>query len=390
VSPVQAEVDDLAEFRAAIRGWLAEQEIPSVPLDVDERYDLLRDWQRRLHAAGWLGVDWPVEEGGRGLTLLHQAAVMQELTLAEAPLPPAVVNLVVAGPTIVGFGTTEQKRRYLPPLLAAQEIWCQGFSEPDAGSDLASLRTAAELVGDEFVVNGQKVWTSYAHRADFCVLLARTDRTAAPHKGISYLIVDMRTPGITVRPLKQLTGDAEFSEVFFEDVRVPRGNLLGELNDGWRVAMLSLSNERSRILLQRHTSAEVALRTIVGTIREHRAKTGIEPSTEILRRLGRCRAQIRALEGRTRETVRRLQRREAPGAVDSVDKLILSEAEQSLYSLALDVLGPYRLAGGHPFGLEAERWQHDYLYARSWTISGGTLQIQRNIVAERLLGLPRT
>lgn len=382
--------EGLQSFRGAIRLWLSEQDIPVVPLEVDERFDVLRAWQRRLFEAGWLGVDWPIEEGGRGLTLLHQAAVMQELILAQAPLPPAVVNLVVAGPTIVGFGTPEQKRRYLPPLLAADELWCQGFSEPDAGSDLAALRTTAQIDGDDFVVNGQKVWTSYAHRADFCALLCRTDSSAPRHKGISYLIVDMRAPGITVRRLKQLTGDAEFSEVFFDDVRVPVANLLGELNDGWRVAMHSLSNERSRILLQRHTSAEVALQTIIDALRARRALTGLAPPHEMLRRLGRCRVQLAALEAQTRLTVQRLLRHEPPGALDSVDKLVLSEVEQSVYALGMDVLGPYRLAGGQPWGLEAERWQHDYFYARSWTISGGTLQIQRNIVAERLLGLPRT
>jgi alkylation response protein AidB-like acyl-CoA dehydrogenase len=380
---------ELETFRQKVRDWLGGQSFPKVPNDVDERHDILRRWQRTLYQAGWLGVDWPVEDGGRGLTVLHQAAVMQELILAEAPLPPAVVNLVVAGPTIAGFGTAEQKRRYLPPLLAADELWCQGFSEPDAGSDLASLRASASLEGDEFVVTGQKVWTSYAHRADHCLLLVRTDPDAPPHKGISCLIVDMNAPGVTVRPIKQLTGDAEFNEVFFDEVRVPKSNLLGPQNEGWRVAMLSLGNERSRILLQRHTSAEMALRTIIRSIREWRAKTGREVSSEILRRIGHCRVQLRALEAQTRRTVERLQLGVPASALDSLDKLVLTEVEQAVHTLGMDLLGPFRLAGGQPYGLDTERWQHDYFYARSWTVSGGTLQIQRNIVAERLLGLPR-
>jgi alkylation response protein AidB-like acyl-CoA dehydrogenase len=359
-------------------------------MDVDERFERLRDWQRRLYEAGWLGVDWPVEDGGRGLTVLHQAAVMQELIRSGAPMPPLVVNLVVAGPTIVRFASPEQKRRYLPPLLAGDEVWCQGFSEPDAGSDLASLRTRATRCGDVFVLRGQKVWTSYAHRADFCIMLARTDSDAPPHKGISQLIVDMRSPGIVVRPLRQITGDSEFSEVFLDDVEVPVENLVGPLNEGWKVAMHSLGSERSRILLQRHASAELALKQLSQTIGAQAKRTGAAISDDLVRRIGACRVQLSALGAQVGKTVERLESATPPGALDSVDKLILTEAEQSVYGLALDALGPYRLAQGTPLGLDSERWQHDYFYARSWSISGGTLQIQRNIVAERLLDLPRT
>jgi alkylation response protein AidB-like acyl-CoA dehydrogenase len=388
--PVTTPGTDLDTFRAELRAWLGRQQIPDEPTDVDERYAVLRDWQRTLVSGGWLGVDWPVEHGGRGLSMLYQAAVMQELIAAEAPLPVAFVNFIVAGPTIIAYGTQPQQHRYLPPLLSAEEIWCQGFSEPDAGSDLASLRTTARLDGDEFVVTGQKVWTSYAHRADFCCLLARTDPAAPKHKGISYLIVDMHSPGVTVRPLKQLTGDSEFNEVFLDEVRVPRANLIGEINQGWQVAMNSLGNERSRILLQRHTGAEVAFRTIVRRLREHAARTGTTLPDATLYRLGSCRVQLRSLDAQTRATMARLEAGAAPGPLDSVDKLILNDVEQEVYRLALDLLGPYRLAGGKPLGLDTERWQHDYFYARSWPISGGSLQIQRNIVAERLMGLPRT
>ena len=312
---------------------------------------------------------------------------MRRLILAGAPLPVAVVNLIVAGPTLVGHGSDEQRRRYLPTMLSAEEIWCQGFSEPNAGSDLASLRTLAREDGDEFVVDGQKVWTSYAHRADFCALLARTDRDAPSHKGISFLIVDMRSPGITVRPLRQITGDAEFSEVFFDGVRVPRENLVGPLHGGWKVAMHSLSSERSRILIQRHAGAEAALRKLISTLR----KSGASLGPDVERRVGRALSQLAALEGQVRKTVRRVQEKAPPGALDSVDKLVLTEVEQDVYGLIYDLLGPYRLVpGANPLGLDSESWIHDYLYSRSWSISGGTLQVQRNIVAERLLGLPRT
>jgi alkylation response protein AidB-like acyl-CoA dehydrogenase len=378
---------DVASFGAEVAAWIAAVDVPQVPSDVDERFEILRVWQRRLYEAGWLGVDWPVDAGGRGLGLLHQAEVMRQLILAGAPLPVAVVNLVVAGPTLIGAGSEAQRRRYLPTMLSGDEMWCQGFSEPNAGSDMASLRTTARQDGDEFVVNGQKVWTSYAHRADFCALLARTDGDAPPHKGISFLIVDMRSPRITVRPLKQITGDAEFSEVFFEDVRVPAENLVGELHGGWGVAMHSLSSERSRILILRHAGAEAALRVAIATVRENR----MPRSPDVERRIGRALAQIAALEAQVRRTVRRVQQALPPSALDSVDKLVLTEIEQDIYGLVYDLLGPYRLAGeSRPFGLDSERWIHDYFYARSWSISGGTLQVQRNIVAERLLGLPRT
>jgi alkylation response protein AidB-like acyl-CoA dehydrogenase len=366
-----ADAVDLDAFGIEVAAWLAAADVPTVPHDVDERFEVLRAWQKTLYEAGWLGVDWPAEFGGRGLSLLHQAEVMRQLIAADAPLPVAIVNLVVAGPTLIGSASDEQRRRHLPGMLAAEEIWCQGFSEPDSGSDLASLRTSAREDGDDFVVNGQKVWTSYAHRADFCALLARTDKDAPPHKGISFLIVDMRTPGITVRPLRQITGDAEFSEVFFEDVRVPKENLVGPLHGGWGVAMHSLSSERSRILIQRHAGAEL--------------------SPDLKRRIGRALAQLAALEAQVRKTVARVQGKAPPGALDSVDKLVLTEVEQDVYGLIYDLLGPYRLVGDSaPLGLESERWIHDYFYARSWSISGGTLQIQRNIVAERLLELPRT
>jgi alkylation response protein AidB-like acyl-CoA dehydrogenase len=381
----------LESYRAQIRQWLAETEIPEVPLDVDERFEVRRAWQKRLDEAGWISVDWPSEYGGHDLSALHQVAVYEELIRAGAPLPVTVSNLVVVGPTLLAWGTEQQKREFLPKLPGGDVIFCQGFSEPNAGSDLASLTTSAERVGDDFVVRGQKVWTSYAHRADFCAVLARTNPAAPPHKGISYLLIDMKSAGVTIRRLEQITGNSEFSEVFFDDVRVPATNLVGPVDEGWKVAMHSLGNERSRIILQRRAGAQIAFDEIVQTVREHVATTGIQLPPTLVRRFGEVHTMLAALDGQVRTIVARLANDAPRSGLDSLDKLVLTEVEQEVFALAYDLLGPYRLAGGSkPFGLEPERWIHDYFYARSWSISGGTTQVQRNVVAERVLGLPRT
>jgi alkylation response protein AidB-like acyl-CoA dehydrogenase len=382
-----AGVEDLAVYREQVRQWLAAQDIPEAPTDVDGRFDTIRRWHKRLYEAGYLGVDWPVEHGGQGLTALHQATVYEELIAADAPLPIALGNLVVVGPSLLAYGTPEQKQRYLRPLLACDEMWCQGFSEPGAGSDLASLRTRASLDGDHFVINGQKVWTSYCHRADFIALLVRTDPDAEPHRGISYLLVPTNTPGITIRRIKQLTGDAEFSEVFYDNVRIPVENLLGPLNEGWKVAMRSLGNERSRIIITRHGVSQAAFRRIVEALRTWETP----PPPSVVRRVAEARVLLAALEAQVRSIVARLQRGDPPSGLDSLDKLVLTEVEQIVFALGYDLLGPFRLVSGETVaGLDSERWIHDWLYSRSWSISGGTTQIQRNIVAERVLGLPRT
>ena len=256
-------------FRQDLRDWL-QQNLPSgwgstfkMPKG-KERIEFLRHWQRKLHQGGYLGLSWPKEYGGRGASMIELAIFNEEMAKVEAPGPLNVLGLSMAGPTIIVHGTEEQKKRHLPKILNCDEIWCQGFSEPGSGSDVASIRTRAELRGDEFVVNGQKVWTSLAQIADWCMLLVRTDPDAPKHRGISYILVDMKSPGLTVRPLRQMTGESEFNEVFFEEVRVPRANLVGELNNGWGVALTTLMNERGTASFGTQARFKITYDNLVG------------------------------------------------------------------------------------------------------------------------------
>lgn len=376
-------------MRRDARAWLSEVAIPTVPLDLDERFGVLRDWQRTLFDAGWMGLGWSEEAGGRGLTALHQYVFSEELARAHAPAPIGLIGLDVVGPSIHAFGTGEQRARHLPPLLSGEEIWCQGFSEPEAGSDLASLRTRAVRDGEHYVVDGQKVWTSWGKQASWCALLCRTDPDARPkHAGISYLLVDMSSPGITVRPIVQMTGDAEFCEVFFEAVRVPVANLLGTENGGWRIALDTLSRERGNYTMRRLleigwmlADALVALRALPPQRRGgHRVVTAI----------GEAHMALRVLDGQARRTAHRLLVDAGPDPLDSIDKLVLNDAEQAVCSALAGLLGPFRVdAASRPLGLNSGQVLHDQYFSRAASIYGGTAQIQRNIVAERLLGMPK-
>jgi alkylation response protein AidB-like acyl-CoA dehydrogenase len=380
----------LEEYRAAVRVWLAAADIPEVPLDLDGRFEVLRRWQRTLFDAGWIGISWSREAGGRGLTPLHQMVFAEELARAGAPQPIGLIGLDVVGPSIDHYGNPDHKERLLPRLLSGDDIWCQGFSEPESGSDLASLRTRARIEGDHFVIDGQKVWTSWAHKAQWCALLARTDPDAPKHKGISYILVDMSTPGVTVRPLVQMTGDNEFCEVFFEDVRVPLDNLVGELNAGWSIAQHTLGDERGSYTLRRCVEYEVALEEAVKELRGHVAATGTQLPERAFEQIGRAYTAIRGLEGQTRKTMARKMNGEGPSPYDSVDKLSLNEVEQLMYTAVTDLLGPLRnVSDGSPLGLQSARWVKEHYYSRAASIYGGTSQVQRNIIAERLLGLPR-
>jgi alkylation response protein AidB-like acyl-CoA dehydrogenase len=380
----------LEEYRTSVRQWLGQADIPDVPLDLEGRFAVLRHWQRVLFDAGWIGISWSREAGGQGLTPLHQLVFSEELARAGAPQPIGLIGLDVVGPSIDGFGTHEQKSELLPRLLSGEDIWCQGFSEPGAGSDLASLRTRARVDGDHFVINGQKVWTSWAHKSQWCALLARTDPDAPKHKGISYILVDMSSPGVTARPLVQMTGDEEFCEVFFEDVRVPLTNLVGELNTGWMIAQDTLGHERGSYTLRRRVEYEVAVDEAAAALRADYASSGREPSDRVLEQVGRAYIGVRGLEAQTRKTMTRKMNGEGPSPYDSVDKLSLNEIEQLVYTSVSDLLGPLRnVADGEPFGLESSRWVKDHYYSRAASIYGGTSQVQRNIIAERLLGLPR-
>lgn len=390
-SPDPAVTADLARYRERCRAWLAEVPIPEVPLPLTERFRVLREWQRTLHDGGWIGISWSREAGGRGLSHLHQLVFSEELARARAPQPIGLIGLDVVGPSIDRFGTHRQRSELLPRLLSGADIWCQGFSEPDAGSDLASLRTRAEIDGDDFVVSGQKVWTSWAHLASWCAMLVRTDPDAPGSRGISYLLVDMSAPGIVTRPLTQMTGDQEFCEVFLDRVRVPRENLVGELHRGWAIARHTLGTERAAYTLRRRVEYEVALQDAIDELsacptrdadphRSHRLRSAV----------GRSHVALRVLEARTRATIDRLAADTGPVPEDSVDKLLLNDVEQQVYGAVGDLLGPLRSTpSGRPLGLDAARWAHDHLYSRAASIYGGTSQIQRTIVAERLLGLPR-
>jgi alkylation response protein AidB-like acyl-CoA dehydrogenase len=380
LSPAQ---EDLAH-RA--REWLAVHKPVDISGDLDQRVRQLQDWQRALYDAGFLGLGWPEEFGGAGGTLLDRIVFNQELARSRAPMPVGLVSLEVVGPTILEFGTPEQKHRLLPPLLRGDELWCQGFSEPDAGSDLAALRTRATEVEAGWHVTGQKVWTSWAQFSSWCAVLARTDADATGHRGISYLLVEMERPGITIRPLEQMTGDPEFSEVFFDDVLVDVDMVLGSPGDGWRLAMATLGYERGPFSLRQQFELRVALDEVVEQLIDSDRSPLDDPHA--LRELGRAEMFMEALSALGFETVTRLLSQPDPAA-NSIDKLFLGQVEQVVYAYALDQLGPHRTTLAPVGSLDTRRWVQEYLYSRAATIYGGTSQIQRGIVATRVLNLPR-
>ncbi|MEV7139395.1 acyl-CoA dehydrogenase family protein [Streptomyces tauricus] len=376
--------DEDEEFRAGLREWLGEV-LPGLPPEppADDwpgrrAYDL--GWQRLLYDAGYAGLHWPVDAGGRGATPTRQLIYLEETEQAGAPYVGAnFVGLLHAGPTIAAEGSAQQRARWLPPVLRGEEVWCQGFSEPDAGSDLASLRTRAWRDGDDYVVSGSKIWTSHAEVADWCELLVRTDTDAPKHRGISWLAMPMDAPGITVRPLRTLAGSAEFAEVFLDEVRVPVANRVGAENDGWRVTMVTLSFERGTAFV----GEVVACRRVLGELAREARKNGRWDDVPLRRRLGRLNAEFRALWRLTQWNVSEAERvGGVPGVGGSVFKLRYSQARQELYDAAAEVLGPEALDLGR-------RWTVERLSSLSYTIAAGTSQIQRNIVAERILGLPK-
>ncbi|GAA1828417.1 acyl-CoA dehydrogenase family protein [Pseudonocardia ailaonensis] len=380
---------DLGEYRERARDWLRRATIPTVPLDLDGRFRVLRDWQRTLHEAGWVGITWSRDAGGQALSPWHQLAFSEELTRAGAPQPIGLIGLDVVGPSIDKFGTDQQRRTLLPRLLSGADIWCQGFSEPDAGSDLASLSTRAVPDGDDFVVDGQKVWTSWAPYAQWCALLVRTGDTGSRHRGISYLLVDMSSPGISVRPLVQMTGDTEFGEVFFDSVRVPRANLVGEVDGGWPIAQDTLSTERGWYTLRRQIEFSVGVQDAAAELCGHYEQAGASPSARVAAGLGRAAVAARALEAQTRRTIDRLVTSPGPNPMDSVDKLTVNELEQRIFASLVDLVGPGRTTTTAVRGLDTSRWTKEHYYSRAASIYGGTSQIQRTIIAERMLGLPR-
>jgi len=379
--------DEEAAFRGELRAWLDSNLSPELRdhRGGAARFDgpAVREWSRRLHEAGYAGLMWPVEYGGGGRPPAYQAIFLEELARAEAPPHVGVIGLGMAGPTIMAHGTEEQRSRYLPKILSADEIWCQGFSEPGAGSDLAGVRTSARLEGSRFVLDGQKVWSSFAHIADFCILLARSDPTSTRHDGLTYVIVDMHAPGVEVRPLRQITGEAEFNEIFLVGVDVPVENVLGEIGGGWSVAMTTLLHERGTLGVALQAQLEVSVRRLLELARD-RGATPLQRDS-----IAREWIELQALRCTNQRSLAQLEQTGIPGPEGSIAKLVWSEANQRLTKLALDLLGrDAPLAGVNaPYG---GWWQHQQLRSRGNTIEAGTSEILRSIVAERVLGLPRS
>jgi alkylation response protein AidB-like acyl-CoA dehydrogenase len=384
--------DSERRLQEEIRGFLAaERPDPArLPRSLEERMGALRAWQARCYEAGYVGRAWPREFGGGGRPVAEQIVIDQELAAAGAPEFANTVGLDVLGPSLLRFGTDEQRRRHIPAILAAEEIWCQGFSEPDAGLDLASLRTRAQARGDEFVVSGQKTWVSWGQFARWCGVLARTHDAGPKHRGISMLLVDMRSPGVELRPMTQITGHAEFCELFLDDVVVPKANLLGELGDGWKIAMHTLGHERGTAALPR----QVKLRTWLDRAVRVAAERTVDgepliddPGAQVA--LARALVGVEVLRHHAYRTVGEFLNGGAVGADSSSVKLLMAEAEQRLAATALEILGP-TLEHADPEAVdENDFWQETYLYSRAATVYGGTQQIQRNIIADRVLALPQ-
>ena len=371
-----------AAFRAEIRAWIE----ANLPAELRgsrggaARFEgpESRDWSRKLYEAGYAGLTWPKEYGGSGAPWNLQAIALEELARAEAPQHIGVIGLGMAGPTIIAHGTEAQKQRYLSKILSAEEIWCQGFSEPDAGSDLAGVRTSAERRDGQFVVNGQKVWSSFAHIADWCILITRSEPGSERHQGLTYMAVDMHSPGVEVRPLRQITGESEFNEIFFTDVEVPVENVLGEIGEGWQVAMTTLLHERGTLGFALTGALNVAVARLVALAKER----GLEDA-RLRDRVAQEWIELQAVKLTAYRSLTKLMQTGIPGPEGSVLKLQWSEQNQRLTKLALEVLGDGN-------GEAREYWRYQQLRSRGNTIEAGTSEILRNIIAERVLGLPRS
>jgi alkylation response protein AidB-like acyl-CoA dehydrogenase len=366
-------------FRDELRAWFADNEPGPEPHgDEDAHYAWRRDFQRRLARDGWAAVHWPPEYGGRGATLTQSAIFFEELGRARAPLPANVLGLLLAGPTIMAWGTPEQKERHLTPILTAEEIWCQGFSEPDAGSDLASLKTRAVKDGDDWVVTGQKVWTSGAQYSKWCMLVARTDPEAAKHKGLTYFLMDMEQEGVQVRPLRQITGESEFNELFIDGARIPDENVLGGVGNGWKVALTTLMNERAGLAF----FLQVRLRQLLDRVIAEAAARGLLDDPVVADRLGELHLKAEVLRLTAYRGLTTIEKYGQPGPEGSLTKWMWSETNQQVTQFAADLLGPAALVAG-------DRWSYELLRARGNSIEGGTTEVLKNIVAERVLGLPK-
>ena len=384
-------------FRERVRAWL-EANVPaewtslgSTEVPRAEAYDLIRRWQRRLFEGGFVGITWPREYGGQGLTFVEEMILHEELALQKAPPILNILGVGMAGPTIIAHGTEEQKQRYPARILSCEEIWCQGYSEPNAGSDLAALQTRAVKDGDHYVVNGQKVWTSLAHVADWMMLLARTDPDAPRHKGLTYFLLDMHAPGVTVKPLRQMTGDAEFNEVFFDNVRVHERQVLGGVGNGWAVGLTTLMYERLALGFGLRVRLRIALESLIEMGRRVE-KTGRAVTRDPLLRqkLAQLWIDTEALRYTGARAITKLLRGELPGPEASAGKMGWVETHQRLQELAMEIEGPYsQLTRGSDRAIDGGVWQYGFLRSRANSIEGGTTEIQKSIIGERVLGLPK-
>jgi alkylation response protein AidB-like acyl-CoA dehydrogenase len=377
-------------FRDEVRSWLAENHPGEIPEDDKEAFEFSRRWQRQLFEAGWAGVSWPKEYGGRGATLIEQAIFYEEMVRAKAPRVANVLGLVMGGPVVITHGTEEQKQRYLEPILSGDEIWCQGFSEPEAGSDLASLKSRAVKRNGGWVVSGQKVWTTLAHEAKWCMLVARTDTDAPKHQGLTYFLMDMEQDGIEVKPLVQITGEAEFNEIFMEDVYIPDENVVGGVGNGWSVAITTLMNERAGLAFAAQAALELSMARAIELANTTSRNGELASEDPVVRdRLAQLFIESEIFRVTNLRGLTKIMKTGVPGPEGSLGKWHWAEINQHLMELTLDIEGPYaQFADGSEYSLGGD-WQYQYLRTRANSIEGGTTDILRNIVAERVLGLPK-
>ncbi len=382
-------------YRMEVRSWLeANQPAPLTEAEKEKADDnflwaRLKEWHKRLYKAGWMGLTWPKEYGGRGATFVEQVIFQQELGRLGLPFGANVLGVIMTGPALMQWGTEEQKKRHLEPIIAADEIWCEGMSEPGAGSDLANIQTRAVLEGDTFKLNGQKVWTTIAHRSDFCQLFVRTDPDLPKHKGMSCLLVDMKAPGVTVKPLTQISGDAEFNEIFFEDARVPKENLLGPLNAGWQVLVATLMHERFGIG-ETLGGTETLLTNLVELAKacEVNGKPAYEDPA-VRQQIAQFACEVAAKKYNGFRALTKRLKGQLPGAEASISKLVSTDLSQRMVKYTTRLLGHYALLERHsPLAPDGD-WLRRILASESMTIAGGTSAVQRNMIGERILGLPK-
>jgi alkylation response protein AidB-like acyl-CoA dehydrogenase len=365
-------------FRDELREWLGANHPGEEPEGDEAGFEFRKEWQRKLADAGWAGISWPKEYGGRGATLIEQAIFNEEIVRAKAPQVANVLGLVMGGPVVIAHGTEEQKQRYLKPILTAEEIWCQGFSEPESGSDLASLKTKAVKDNGDWVVTGQKVWTTYAHEAKWCMLVARTDFDVPKHKGLTYFLMDMEQDAVQVRPLRQITGESEFNELFIEEARIPDENVVGGVGNGWMVALTTLMHERAGLAFGLQVQLKIALGQVMDLAREH----GVDQDPVVRQKIAQLYIESEAIRLNASRGLTQIMKTGIPGPEGSLTKWMWSDTNQGLTELAMEIRGPEA-------PIIDSDWTYRFLRARANSIEGGTTEILKNIVAERVLGLPR-